>query len=111
MQPFTLGRSLIMLNNLFYSLGAFIADWNETHVKNPRWPPHARFHNGQTMSMGAILCLTSAYFCFRDTNPIGGLNATRDSVWTAAVIGSMYTITGISGFFYPGALGVDPEFG
>lgn len=45
---FTPGRILITVGNLFYSLGAFAADYNETHVKNPRWPPHAKFHNGKS---------------------------------------------------------------
>ncbi|KAK1021021.1 hypothetical protein LTR33_018606, partial [Friedmanniomyces endolithicus] len=48
----TPGRALITLANLLYAVGAFAADFNETHVYNPRWPPHARFHNGQTMTLG-----------------------------------------------------------
>jgi hypothetical protein len=46
LQHLTTGRLVIVVGNLLYAVGAFIADYNETHVKNPRWPPHARFHNG-----------------------------------------------------------------
>jgi hypothetical protein len=46
LQHLTAGRLFIVVGNLLYAVGAFIADYNETHVKNPRWPPHARFHNG-----------------------------------------------------------------
>jgi hypothetical protein len=40
----TAGKSL-----LTFLLGAYLAitvlfDWNQTHVFNPTWPPHARFH-------------------------------------------------------------------
>ncbi|MGP3999528.1 DUF6640 family protein [Streptomyces sp. 8N706] len=35
--------------------GALLADWNETHIHNPRWTPHAKFHNAQTMSLGVHL--------------------------------------------------------
>lgn len=47
----SLGRILLALVAVVTSVGGYIADWNETHVYNPRWPPHAKFHNGQTMSM------------------------------------------------------------
>jgi hypothetical protein len=27
------------------------------HMSNSRWPPHAKFHNGQTISLGVFLGL------------------------------------------------------
>lgn len=39
-----LGRVLITLVALFWALGACAADFNQTHVFNPAWTPHARFH-------------------------------------------------------------------
>ena len=104
----TLGRLLMMSNNLFLASGSFIADWSKTHVKNPRWPPHAKFHNGQTMTSSLLYAAASAYFLFKG-NPNKGAEA--DSLFTAAIIGSFYTISGLSGILYPGALGTDPEFG
>lgn len=38
----TAGRTSIIVGNLAYSIGAFIADYSETHVFNERWPPHVR---------------------------------------------------------------------
>jgi len=37
-----LGRILLTLDSVGLLFGAVIADWNETHVFNPRWPPHAK---------------------------------------------------------------------
>ncbi|KIW92850.1 uncharacterized protein Z519_06699 [Cladophialophora bantiana CBS 173.52] len=62
---FTSGRMCLSIVALATSVGCYMADWNETHVKNPRWPPHARFHNGQTMSMGLCLGVLTAYFAWR----------------------------------------------
>ena len=54
---FTAGRTILTIGNLLYSIGAFVADFNETHVYNPRWPPHARFHKrSNNDSGGAPLC-------------------------------------------------------
>jgi hypothetical protein len=104
----TPGRALILLANLSYAIGAFIADWNETHVKNPKWPPHARFHNGQTMSLGTLLCLVSSYVLLR---PSVDARAARQDVWTASLIASLYCTAGLSAIWYPGAMWMDPEFG
>ncbi|KAL3476296.1 hypothetical protein BJX99DRAFT_228239 [Aspergillus californicus] len=103
-----IGSTLITLVAITTSLGCYLADWNETHIHNPRWPPHAKFHNGQTMSMGMVLGLTTLYYLHRRA-PSAEMKS-RDlstAVWT----GSLYWITQLSALFYPGSLATDPEFG
>ena len=39
------GRLLLTVALLSTVFGPIGADWNETHVFNPSWPPHARFHS------------------------------------------------------------------
>jgi hypothetical protein len=56
---FPVGKVLISLSAAGTLIGSYVADWNETHIHNPTWPPHAKFHNAQTMSMGAALSLTA----------------------------------------------------
>ncbi|TVY56930.1 hypothetical protein LSUE1_G009703, partial [Lachnellula suecica] len=102
------GRILISLSSIGQILGPFIADFNDTHVTNPRWPPHARFHNGQTMSMGLCLGLITLFYTHRRTKSV---NEEKESLRTAAVFGSLYWITGLSAILYPGSAGMDPEFG
>lgn len=106
------GRTLLSLVALTTMVGGYIADWNETHVYNPRWPPHAKFHNGQTMSMGAALGLTSFWFLYGPpSSPSAPVATQRLSLYTASWIASLYWITQLSALFYPGSLAVDPEFG
>ncbi|KAK0264682.1 hypothetical protein LTR91_010581 [Friedmanniomyces endolithicus] len=78
----------------------YIADYNETHVFNPRWPGHARFHNGQTMSMGSYLGVLTLWKTCR-----GG---EKDNLLTASVIAAAYYITMGSAYYYPGATAWDP---
>jgi hypothetical protein len=106
----TLGRGLFFLGNLAYTAGSFFADWNVTHIYNPKWPPHAKFHNGQTMSLGVLLALTSTYFAFRPAFSRLTPGEAKHSVFNAALIGSMYCVAGISAIFYPGTHWFDPEY-
>ena len=89
-------------------IGGYIADWNETHVYNARWPPHAKFHNGQTLSMGAILGASSLYYLFRKP---ASHAVEQDSLYTATLLASMNWIAQLSAVLYPGSLPMDPEFG
>ncbi|MCJ1459354.1 hypothetical protein MMC28_009731 [Mycoblastus sanguinarius] len=102
----TPGRICLTLTALFTSIGPYVADWSASHVFNPRWPPHAKFHNGQTMSTGLCLGLLTAYYTWR-SHPL----PTKDNFRTAAIFGSLYYITTLSAILYPGSKGMDPEFG
>ena len=56
--------------------------------------------------MGLCLGLLTIYntWCPNPVEPTASLS-------TAAIFGSLYGMTAISGILYPGALPVDPEFG
>lgn len=57
--------------------------------------------------MGVGLALATLYYTWReDPIPKSG-----DSVRVATVFASLYWVTGLAAWFFPGALAVDPEFG
>ena len=101
----TVGRGAISLIAVASCTLPFIADWNETHIYNPRWTGHAKFHNGQTMSMGVALGLSSLYYLWRPSQD------QQDALWSSALIGSIYWITQLSAILYPDSVSIDPEFG
>ena len=82
-------------------IGSYVADWNKTHIHNPTWPPHAKFHNAQTMSMGAGLSLVALYQLWKP-------GRSRESLESAAIIASLYGLTQLSAVLYPGTASVDP---
>ena len=57
------------------------------------------------MSMGLCLGLLTLYYTWRPTR------APKDSLFTAALLGSLFWITGMSAILYPGTMWTDPEFG
>lgn len=52
MKNWRIGAWIITLVALVTIIGPFVADWNATHIYNPRRTPHAKFHNAQTMLLG-----------------------------------------------------------
>jgi len=106
MPEVTAGRVCLSLVAAVLGPSPYIADWNKTHIFNSKWPPHAKFHNGQTMSFGPLLALPMLYYTWRSSP-----TAKLDSIRTAAIFGSIYWLAGLSAWFYPGSLAVDPEFG
>ena len=51
----SVGRKILRVVAGGTVVGGFAADWNRTHLFNPGWPPHARFHDAQTIAVGAFL--------------------------------------------------------
>lgn len=99
--------ALLTIAGIFTSTGAYIADWNETHIYNPRWPPHAKFHNGQTMSMGLALGIATLYHLWRPLKA----EAAKDNLITVTIFANLYWVTQLSAILYPGTWFIDPEHG
>lgn len=101
----TVGWSLIGVVAAVTAVGPFLADWNETHIHNPAWPPHAKFHNAQTMSTGVGLAVTSVAILARSR---GTADDQRHDLDMTSVITSLYRLTNIAAPGFPDAKAVDP---
>jgi hypothetical protein len=95
-------RILVSMSAAFTMVGAYVADFNETHLFNPRWPPHARFHNAQTMLLATALGACALLYTWR-RDP----NATH--LRTAILFASLYWITNAGSITFPGTAWTDPE--
>lgn len=99
------GRVLIAVSSVYTGAGSYAFDWNPTHIHNPSWPPHAKFHNAQTMSMGVALALTTVWQLWKRTDDP---RAALDSAAAAAAAASLYWLTQFSAVLYPGTASADP---
>lgn len=101
-------RACLIGINLLFAAAAYIADWNHTHIHNPRWPPHAKFHNGQSMSVGLFAALTAVYLLVK--NDFNNRQLQRELLFAATVVGCLTPLAGLSAIFYPGTAWTDPEW-
>lgn len=64
---------------LFYGFVPAIADLNETHLFNPLWSEHARFHGAWFLAFSAGVACTALYLIWR-----------RDDVFIPIILGMMF---------------------
>lgn len=86
-------------------IAAHRADMNETHIYNPDWPPHAKFHDGQTLSMSILLGGLTAFLAWKSSKNVPMMVA------GAACAASLYFITQSTAILYPGTAYSDPRAG
>ncbi len=98
------GRWLLSLIGLFTTVGAWLADFGRTHMFNDRWPPHAKFHNAQTLLLATLLGLLTIYHAWRRR----GL--ALDNLRAAVLFASLYWITQAGSGLLPNTALMDPEF-
>ncbi|KAH6848062.1 hypothetical protein B0I37DRAFT_376544 [Chaetomium sp. MPI-CAGE-AT-0009] len=112
-----LGKLFLTIDAIGLLLGAPIADYNHTHIFNPRWPPHAKFHGAQTISLSVLLGLATLYYTWRpslkaaSTPPAVAKQRKQDGLNMAVLTGTIYWLAGLASILYPGTDGIDPEFG
>lgn len=79
--------------------GGFLADWNHTHLFNPAWTPHARFHDAWTILPGAGLGAIALRALWRD----------GPDVELAALLTALFWATQAGSHAFPGAAGIASE--
>jgi hypothetical protein len=97
------GRVLLGTVAAVTAVGGFAADWNRTHLFNPAWPPHAKFHDAQTIVLGSLLGGAGLYFLSREGD-------TRRGATLAAALPGMFWAAQGGSFAFPGAEGLEAEF-
>lgn len=98
------GRKILTFVAGATAVGGFVVDWNRTHLFNPTWPPHARFHDAQTISLGALLG-TAGLAALYGRRGDGVGQATAGALLPACFWASMGTA-----FAFPGTDGLQSEF-
>lgn len=83
---------------------AFIPHTARQHVKNPAWPPHAKFHNAQAMLMGAVLGTLALVILFA-ASPL-----TFPVLACSAAVAATYYLAMEFATIFPGTAWYDPEF-
>lgn len=97
------GKAIISFLGLFTAISPYLADWNKTHIYNPEWLPHAKFHNAQTMVLGTFLGILTLY-CLWLRKSI----EEKQRFIEATVIVSLYWLAQIPAYFFPGTMLQDP---
>jgi hypothetical protein len=97
-------RILFCFVSVYLAVGAHIADYSRTHLFDPRWPPHAKFHDGQTLMFSLFLAALTILFALRRTK-----DQTTSLIATTS-FAALYWVTQALAIVYPGTAFVDPEF-
>ncbi|RLQ92222.1 DUF6640 family protein [Planomicrobium sp. Y74] len=98
------GKILLVTVAGLTTVGGFLADWNKTHLFNPNWPPHAKFHDAMSITIGTFLGSAGMYLLLRK-----GECLQRDTQMAAMLPAFFWASQGVS-FAFPGAKGLESEF-
>ena len=99
-----IGKVIISVLALFTAVAGHLADMNATHIYNPDWPPHAKFHNGQTLAFAGLEAVATLWFLWRR----GG--DARTNVAAAGILAGLYWAAQSLAILYPNTAFFDPQF-
>ncbi len=98
------GKNLLTGVAVFTTVGGFLFDWNKTHLFNPYWPPHAKFHDAMTILLGFTLGLTGLYLLQKKK----GDKTTNLQYGT--LLPTFFWAAQACSIAFPGAKGLEAEF-
>jgi hypothetical protein len=104
MERWQIGRWLLAGVAIATIVGGYLTDWNRTHLFNPRWTAHAKFHDAQTILAGS-LSGGSALILLRRAGPTQQLRL-RVATWILA----MFWLSMAASILFPNTAQADPDF-
>jgi hypothetical protein len=60
-----IGKLILTVTLVSTVIGTNVADWNRTHVFNPNWTPHARFHDVTYLVVTTGFCAVGLWLLWR----------------------------------------------
>ena len=99
------GIAMLYAPSVMALAGSWLADMNRTHMYNPNWPPHAKFHDAVTIAFGTLAGTAGLYF-LRRRQPVGR----KASLALAAALPGSFFLSQLSAFAFPNSGGLDTEF-
>lgn len=96
------GRMVLMTVAGMTAVGGYAMDMNRTHMFNPDWTPHAKFHDAMSITLGSFLGLSGIYFLYRNTS--------KQDIRLGTVLPAFFWIAQGVSFTFPGAKGLEAEF-
>jgi hypothetical protein len=97
-------RFIFTALSVFLTVGSHLADYNKTHIFNPHWTQHAKFHGGQTLMFSILLAALTVVFAWRKTTD------RLNTVLAVSGFASVYWVAQAGAILYPGSAAFDPEF-
>lgn len=98
------GKTILSAVSIFTAVSGFLVDWNRTHLFNPRWTPHAKFHDAMSISMAGLLGIGSLILLNRKAGD--QKFQLRLATLLPAVGGASMAVAAV----FPGAKGLESEF-
>ena len=98
------GHSLLIAMSAATAVSGFIMDMNKTHIYNPRWTPHSKFHNAISIMNGALLGAAGLYFL------LAKHKNRKMALKLGAALPGMFWSSLLAAPLFPGAKGMEAEF-
>ncbi|TRO37820.1 hypothetical protein EQ845_04845 [Pseudomonas putida] len=104
----TLEKVLLTLIAAMNLVAAFWADvlgpFAQEHIFNPRWPPHAKFHDAQYICMSMLISVIALWLLWRRDH-----RQTINQIVSGLILATPY-ISMYGALLFPGTAMLDPEF-
>jgi len=100
----SIGRAILYVPSVMALAGPWLADMNRTHMFNPNWPPHSKFHDAITITYGTLAGAAGLYFLRRQPFSREG------NLALAAALPGSFFLSQLSAFAFPNSAGLNAEF-